>query len=305
MALALGTARHARRRRCYHVVSRAAREAQVLRFIEPTSGSEVVLVACIHFHPASVAKVSRLTAVLEEQGALAAVVLEQCPTRWGRLTRSQPRGTPLRNLLDNEMQAAAELAEAAGLPVVLGDQTVEELTENIRDVAMTSALDLRTVDGVKRSVDIVFRQCVVIAGMIPRSNHVSPGQQEDCIGFRDFLEPGLLLGIPVAVCRYILRAPKLSFSAFTILALTANLPDNPPESDDLIFAVISVGLQLLVALGMLRTLFTVFLQDRDSVLADSIRETCMTSSGPGRSVVAVLGATHCNGVKRSLLQMEQ
>merc|ERR1712218_145404 len=137
---------------------------------------------------------------------------------------------------------------------------------------MTAALDFMSVGGWKRSIDIVFSQFLLIAGMIQRGNIVSFGKHEESIGFRDFLDPVLLLGFPVAVCRYVLRAPKLTFSAVAVMALTAALPDNF-ESNDFIF-VIAVGLQLLIALWMVRVVFTALLQDRDSVLADSIREAC-------------------------------
>lgn len=48
----------------------------------------------------------------------------------------------------------------------------------------------------------------------------------------------------------------------------------------------------------------VLLRDRDLILAQSIRRTCGTLSNPG-AVVAVLGAAHCNGVKRHLLTPEE
>ena len=44
----------------------------------------------------------------------------------------------------------------------------------------------------------------------------------------------------------------------------------------------------------------VLLRDRDVILAESIRRTCATPGGSG-TVVAVLGAAHCNGVKRHLM----
>jgi len=302
-AFAFGAAGLSRTQRC-RIELRATRESQVLRFVEPESGSEVMLVGCMHFNPASVAKVSSVTSGLEERGALAAVVLEQCPTRWHRLTKSQPLGTPLRFLLDNEMQAAAEVAEAAGHPVVLGDQTVEKVTKELAEAAKTATLDMMSVSGLKRSIDIVFGQSLLIAGLFQRGNRASSGTVEESIGFRDFLDPALVLGTPVAVCRYLfstaLRAPTIAFLFATITAL-ASAVDIPEGSDPIstLFWVIS---QVLIPLWMLRILFTALLRDRDSVLADSIREACLASSGPGRTVVAVLGAAHCNGVQRILLQ---
>jgi len=284
---------------------RTARESQVLSFIEPKSGSEVMLVACMHFNPASVAKVSGVTTGLEEHGTLAAVVLEQCPTRWHRLTKSQPPGTPLRFFLDNEMQAAADVAEAAGHPVVLGDQTVEQLTKELGEAAKTATLDMMSISGLKRSINIVLSQFLLIAGMVEQGNRASSGNREESIGFRDFLDPALLLGTPIAVCRYLfstlLRAPAVAFCFATFSALASAVPDSP-EGSDPISAFLWCVLQVFIPLWMSRILFTALLRDRDSVLADSIREACLASSGPGRTVVAVLGAAHCNGVKRSLLQ---
>jgi pheromone shutdown protein TraB len=44
----------------------------------------------------------------------------------------------------------------------------------------------------------------------------------------------------------------------------------------------------------------VLLRDRDLILAESIRRTC-AAPGERGTVVAVLGAAHCNGVKRHLM----
>eukprot|EP00419_Tripos_fusus_P075577 CAMPEP_0172893112 /NCGR_PEP_ID=MMETSP1075-20121228/147730_1 /TAXON_ID=2916 /ORGANISM="Ceratium fusus, Strain PA161109" /LENGTH=222 /DNA_ID=CAMNT_0013747917 /DNA_START=461 /DNA_END=1129 /DNA_ORIENTATION=+ len=218
---------------------------------------------------------------------------------------SQPPGTPLRSFLDNEMQAAAEVAEAAGRPVVLGDQTVEQLTKELGEAAKAATLDMLSVNGLKHSIDVVFGQSLLITGLLQQGNRVSFRNGEESIGLRDFLDPALLLGTPVAVCRYLfstlLRAPTAAFWVAAIFALESAVPDSP-EGSDLISDVFWWGLQLFILLWMLRILFTALLRDRDSVLAESIKEACLASSGPGRAVVAVLGAAHCNGVKQSLLQ---
>ena len=115
-----------------------AREQQVIPFIDPATGSEVVLLACMHFNPQSVKKTTTVTKQAAEDGSLGAVVVESCPTRWGRVLEVQPPGSFLRGVLDNEMQAAAEVAEASGRAVVLGDQRVEDLGAEIGSLAQNS-----------------------------------------------------------------------------------------------------------------------------------------------------------------------
>merc|ERR1719277_2568652 len=118
------------------------REPQVLPFVDPKTGSQIVLVACMHYNPRSVSKAERVTRQVCEQGALGAVVLEMCAERYEALEDGQPAGSTQRWLLDNEFQAAADVATAGGCPVVLGDQPIEEISDNVAQIMRDAVSDL-------------------------------------------------------------------------------------------------------------------------------------------------------------------
>eukprot|EP00913_Durusdinium_trenchii_P013749 g12909.t1 len=115
------------------------------------------------------------------------------------------------------------------------------------------------------------------------------GKDFEGLGLWDFADPKLVLGFAVAVPRYLLstalKAPKLILYIVFLGIL-----------GDLIF--------LAIELVFLRLILCVLLRDRDLVLARSIRQTCGATGSAG-SVVAVLGAAHCNGVKRHLLSTQK
>jgi len=267
----------------------------------------VVLVGCMHFNPCSVSKAARVTQQLSEQGELGAVVIESCPSRWEKVLQMQAAGSPLRALLDNEMQAAAEVAEAAGQPVVLGDQKVEVIADEVNSLTKEALADLasplqggwqRTVmeimKGFKRLLD---SRSSKVARSPSDTHETVAAEAKDTIDVQDFLDPELFLGIPVAVSRYLVstlvRAPKV-FAGFVA---TVWLLDVVPESP------LSTLLDVVVNVLFLRVFLGALLRDRDSTLAQSIGEACKVSGGPGRTVVAILGAAHCNGVRRNLLKV--
>jgi len=203
----------------------------------------------------------------------------------------------MRALLDNEMQAAAEEAEAAGRTVVLGDQRVEELGEEVRSRATAALSDLASPldGGWQRTVQEITQGVAQITDVGQRRREEGREGGEDSLGVQDFLDLEFALGVPVAVVRYVvstaLKAPGLAAAVGAYFAVVAVLPDSPMS--DVIGLVLDV-LTLRVFLGAV-------LRDRDEILARSIRSTCESSGGPGRTVVAVLGAAHCNGVRRCIL----
>ncbi|CAK9073657.1 unnamed protein product [Durusdinium trenchii] len=115
------------------------------------------------------------------------------------------------------------------------------------------------------------------------------------LGLWDFADPKLVLGFAVAVPRYLLSTALKAFGGFSVRSVTAEglaeLSQFLGILGDLIF--------LAIELVFLRLILCVLLRDRDLVLARSIRQTCGATGSAG-SVVAVLGAAHCNGVKRHL-----
>ena len=99
------------------LVSSASALQPVLRFRDPKTRGDVILVGCMHYNPASIALASSI--VREEASAkrLRACVVESCPTRWNSTLAMQPQGSLYRAIFDNEMQAAADVAEEYGCMV--------------------------------------------------------------------------------------------------------------------------------------------------------------------------------------------
>lgn len=315
------TARRASAAAAVGAATFVAREPQVLSFVDPETGSEVVLVACMHYNPCSVAKAAQVTRRLSELGALGAVVLETCPTRWEALTFDQPAGSQQRWLLDNEFQAAADVAEAAGRPVVLGDQSVEELGKDVGAIVQETFSDLASPlqGGWQRTIDEILGGWKRLR---QSGEPLSPGQEaaqrpaaegrpssnasaaSDRLELLDFFDVGFLLGFPVALVRYALtwlvKSPRFFTAvccAFAVLkALLSEPPDQLPGSSPVADVTF-----VLVEVVTWRILLGALLMERDVILAKSISDTCKTSGGPGRAVVAVLGMAHCNAVKKIML----
>jgi len=275
-----------------------AREPQVLPFIEPSTGKEVVLIASVHFNPRSVEKAESVTRKLVEQRNLSAVVLETCPTRWKRVEETQTPGSPLRSILDNEMQAAADVANASQIDVVLGDQRIEDLTEDIAAAGRSALEDLFSPpDGWQRTGSALVSGLARLANASRRkAQAAATGDVEETqgIGLFDFADPGLILGFVVAVPRYLLstalKAPALLAGVIAFYLGCAVLPSG----------ILSDLIMLALEAVILRIILQVLLRDRDLILAENIKEVCQQDSSG--SVVAVLGAAHCNGVRRHLVE---
>eukprot|EP00929_Paragymnodinium_shiwhaense_P064185 TRINITY_DN32129_c0_g1_i1.p1 TRINITY_DN32129_c0_g1~~TRINITY_DN32129_c0_g1_i1.p1 ORF type:complete len:412 (+),score=89.97 TRINITY_DN32129_c0_g1_i1:55-1236(+) len=298
-----GAARRRKQRAAAAAVARRAvtRQQQVLTFREPSTGADVVLVGCMHFNPVSIDKATGVTTELSEQGELGAVVLETCPSRWSQIQALQPPGSTLRMLLDNEMQAAAEVAEAAGRPVLLGDQRVEDLGSKLGGLFNESVADLLSpLDGGWQRVggDIV-EGLQGVAGKIQEKKAdegKKPAESEENLGAFDFADILLWVYFPVTFVRYIssalLRAPKVIGAVIGFLVAFALLPEN----------LFTDLFGLCVDVLSIRIFFKALLQNRNSILARSIMDACRKNAGPGKSVVAILGAAHLNGVRTCLLE---
>lgn len=104
----------------------------------------VVIVGTMHYNPRSVALARTVVEEEAATGDLRAVAVESCPTRWNATLDSQPAGSVLRWLCDNEMQSASEAGEAAGATIVLADQTIEETGQRISQLLALTVAQLLT-----------------------------------------------------------------------------------------------------------------------------------------------------------------
>eukprot|EP00964_Phaeocystis_antarctica_P016355 scaffold9045_cov53-Phaeocystis_antarctica.AAC.3 len=84
----------------------------VLRCRDSATQANVVLVGTMHGNPVSIDLARSTVCEAAERGALSSVLLEACPTRWERTLATKPKGSLMRRLFDDEMQAAAILTTA-------------------------------------------------------------------------------------------------------------------------------------------------------------------------------------------------
>lgn len=161
----------------------------VLRFRDPKTRGEVILVGCMHYNPASIALAASI--VREEASAkrLRACVVESCPTRWNSTLDVQPQGSLLRAICDNEMQAAAEVAEEYGRPVELGDQTIEDTGRRVGQLLALTLVQLLTPAGWQ----------AIYADL--REGSTALSCEGEATGVGALLDPALLAGLPVTLVR--------------------------------------------------------------------------------------------------------
>jgi hypothetical protein len=140
------------------------------------------------------------------------------------------------------------------------------------------------------------------------------------VSLATLFQPNLLLGFPVALFRYpasiAVKSPVTFALLLALLALGLPSPADPAAADA---AASGLYLDLFQALGLagLETLFlgrvflVALLEERNYVLARNIRRAAIARPQPrqaggggagrsGRTVVAVLGMAHLNGVRQIL-----
>lgn len=296
---------------------------QTLRFADARTGVDVVLVGTMHYNPASIELASSTVATLGASDDLAAIVLETCPSRWAKTLQFQPPGSLARRVLDNEFQAAAEAAPP-DVPLVLGDQRIEDLKESAKETfartwddfaAPTSGGWVRIWRDARRG----YRREVAGGAVAGRG-----------LAFSDLAnDPELASGMPLSLLRYPLawgvKSPKVfvPFFAFCcgIAAIPGLVPAGAVDPDTAKYvasgaenavSVLFLCLDVLEVVFLTRLFLEALLRRRNDILARSVRRACEEEAekraaraggagdgaggGRARAVVAVLGAAHLNGV---------
>ena len=306
--------------------STPSKHRQALRFCDARTGVDVVLVGTMHYNPASIELASSTVASLGDADALGSVVLETCPTRWAKTLKFQPRGSPMRALLDNEFQAAVEAAPDTAR-VVLGDQRIEDLSNSAKAQFKSTVADFASpLDGGWRRLwdDARFayaREVVGVGGF-------------ESLRFADLaLDPALVAATPLSLFRYPLawsiKSPKVTvpFLGFvyglSILpslvpagAVDANTHQYVASGAENAVSALFLLLDALEIVFLSRLFLKALLETRNDILAKSVRDACAferaerrkeTTRGATRArraprtVVAILGAAHRNGVQARLL----
>lgn len=286
-------------------VAATALAPPVLRFTDCKSGRDIVLVGCMHYNPASISLAGSVVSAEVEAQRLGAVVLECCPLQWESTLRNQPPGSLLRAMCDNELQAAAELAERAGCGIALADQPIDVTSARLAQLSKQTVMQLATPGDGWRCVQRDIAEGW--AALRPDGEGEGEG-----VGPLAFVAPSLLLGAPVALVRYLAASPALLVAACIALGLLA--APQPSAQPPLTAAELapSVAVAALESVVLLRVLLVALIEERNFVLARNIRAASMQVLTPpravrqrgrgkdGRAVVAVLGLAHLNGVRRLL-----
>ena len=305
-----------------------SKRRQALRFRDARTGVDVVLVGTMHYNPASIELASSTVASLGDKDELSAVVLETCPTRWAKTLKFQPSGSPMRFLLDNEFQAAVEAAPA-NARVVLGDQRIEDLSVSAKTQFMSTVRDFtKPFDGgwyrLWNDARLAYAREVVGVG------------GASTLTFADLaLDPALLAATPLSLFRYPLawaiKSPKTVVPFLGFVYGLAILPSLVPAggvdarthryvasgAENAVSALFLV-LDVLEVVFLSRLFLKALLETRNDVLARSVRDACaderaderageragereLSRGKNARTVVAILGAAHLNGVQARLL----
>jgi len=119
------------------------RAGQISSFRERESGTRVILIGTMHFNPGSIAATDKIVREMARCQNLSSLVIELCPGRYKAMETFQPKGSDLRNLLDNEMQAAVDAAQEEGFQqVILGDSSDAELVRSLTNGVQRTFRDI-------------------------------------------------------------------------------------------------------------------------------------------------------------------
>ena len=309
---------------CAPVVCSALRSS-VLTVVDQQSRARITIVGTVHFNPASIALAEETVRAAAADGNLHVVALESCPKRWESTMREQPAGSLLRNLLDNEMQAASEAAAEFGAGTVLVDQNINGTVARLARLFGVTLVDLATPWSggwarIARDIRHGYAQVVSSGSAGP----LDGGRRV----FERALSPSLLAGTPVALGRYLLAfavtSPALfallvataayyafyfglvgaDAGAWTAVTWTADVTSEPiAEIRDGAILVDARGFaafQLTQWVIYARVFLVGLLEERNRVIARNIRAAA-EAGGRGCSIVAVLGVAHVDGVRELLL----
>jgi len=280
----------------------AALQRPVLKFTDCKSRREIVLVGVMHNNPASIALVESVVRDYAAREALGAVAIESCESRWERMQQFQPPGSWLRRALDNEFQAAAELAEEVGCGLALADEAIEVTGARLAQLFKATLVDLASpLDGGWRRIGRDIR-----GGWAA----LQPQDGVDGVGTDEFFSGDLLVGAPVAWLRYFVGSPVLALLLLGIAAvlslaagvtprdladLASGTADAPPLSADELAP--SVVVALIESVVLLRVLLVGLIEERNFVLARHIRAASMQVLTPPRAL-RQRGPGRCELVER-------
>eukprot|EP01082_Thalassiosira_pseudonana_P003129 g2565.t1 g2565 contig12:370233-371324(-) len=308
--------------------STSSLNSQILDFIEPTTGVPVKLIGAMHYNPASIKLATDTINELQAEGKLGSIIIESCSTRWNATLENEM----VKNALQSEMRAAHDLGLKYNRPVVLGDQCINITVSQLKNGAKEALIDLvQPIGGWGRlaeSIGTARRESVPIG--------------DGYLGIDSFLDEKLLGAAPVSFVKYplsyMVKSPVAAVIVLGLLVLSggevsnASWLDEPASTSDMLVSLLVSFLETVV---FARVFLKELLAERNEVLAVNILEQCKNYQSQsnkngwmnlfksnsdkangaiyaresvvgkpeeGKTVVAVLGLAHCNGIKKIMTE---
>ena len=290
-----------------------------LFFLEAATKQPIHIVGTMHYNPHSINKVTELIHDYGSTGRLGSVVIESCEERWSTTQRIQPKGSKLRWFLDNEFQAAAELADQYDARMILADENISKNNERINSVLMQTIQDLCSPPMGWETIlfDLQRGWRENVDPQLPTISKTEPKGKKVFLDRSDLFDVDLLQSAPLSLARYVLGfVAKKPLPGTLLLGWLAGLIGygivhgigyDLSLLEEVKATAAGLGLNLIIGVPLLgRILLLTLLGDRNEILAKNIRDECFSLQKEDRCeevVVVVLGLAHCNGVKRLLCKM--
>jgi hypothetical protein len=102
---------------------------------------DVYLVGTMHYNPTSLQRVGDTIDAVAGAGTLSSVVIESCASRYEKWKDVSPDSLS-RRMLESEMQVACDRAKAAGVELILGDQSIEDVGARTKELFSVTVRDL-------------------------------------------------------------------------------------------------------------------------------------------------------------------
>jgi pheromone shutdown protein TraB len=315
-----------------HSRSSSALRSQILDFIEPTTGVPVKLIGAMHYNPASIKLTEDAINELAEEDKLGSIIIESCDIRWNATLDNEL----VKNALQSEMRAAHDLGLLYNRPVVLGDQRINVTVDRLTDGAKEAVMDLLKPFGgwerLYRSIDNARREAIPIGDEYLGIDSLFDPK---LLG----ATPVSLVKYPLS---YMVKSPIAGVLVLGLLVLlggseasdASSFLSTPESASDLF---VSMFISFVETVIFARIFLKELLAERNDVLAMNILEQCKNYKSDndrgwaslfltkneksigtiyargsvagkpeeGKTVVAVLGLAHCNGIKKILTEEKQ
>ena len=286
------------------------------------------LIGAMHYNPASIKLAEDSINALHAKNKLGSIIIESCDLRWNATLENEF----VRNTLQSEMRAAHDLGLLYDRPVVLGDQRINVTMDRLTDGAKEAVMDLfRPIWGWKRlyeNIDQARKEAVPLGDEYLGLNSFFDPKLMSAA-------PVSLVKYPLS---YMVKSPFVGVVVLSLIVLLGGTEASdasgaltmPETASDLL---ISAFISFLETVVFARIFLKELLAERNEVLAKNKLEQCKKyqveknkkgwaslfqskndkSMGAvyakesvagkpeeGKTVVAVLGLAHCNGIKKIL-----